>query len=83
MAADRMADSSRPEMMAGKIFRVMVMKTMEESAISPRNMRPTTPDSTDMIRMMVVQEMPMTLDLRSSFSDFRDRKRMMMWGMPK
>ena len=70
-------------MMAGKIFRVMVMKTMEESSISPRNMRPTMPDSTDMIRMMVVQLMPMTLDLRSSFSDFRDRKRMMMWGMPK
>ena len=37
----------------------------------------------DMIRMMVVQEMPITLDLRSSFSDFRDMNRMMMWGIPK
>ena len=83
MAADRIADSSRPDTSAGKMRRTMVMNTVEESSISPRYRRPAMAVRADMIRMMVVQEMPITLDLRSSFSDFRDINRMMMWGIPK
>ena len=61
----------------------MVMNTVEESSISPRYRRPATAVRADMTRMTTVQEMPMTLDLRSSFSLLMDMKRMMIWGMPK
>ena len=83
MAAERMADSSSPDTRAGKIRRTMVMNTVEESWISPRYSRPATAVRADMTRIITVQEMPMTLDLRSSFSLLMDMKRMMMWGIPK
>ena len=35
------------------------------------------------IAAWALQLLPMMLDLRSSFSDLMDMKRMMMWGMPK
>ena len=83
MAADRMADSSRPDTSAGKIRRTMVMNTMEESSISPRYRRPATAVRADMARIITVQEMPITLDLRNSFSLLMDIKRMIIWGIPK
>ena len=87
MDAASMAESSMPEISAGKMARVIWMNTVEESVISmmPREdiTRPTAPAATDMVSMTSVQEMPMTLDLRSSFWERTDMKRMMMWGMPK
>ena len=41
------------------------------------------PEATEKIRMMKVQLMPMTLDLRRSLFERMDMNLMMMWGMPK
>ena len=60
-----------------------IMNTVEESSSSPKNSRPTIPASTDMIKIITVQEMPITLDFRRSFSDFRDMKRIIICGIPK
>ena len=81
--AASMADSSTPEITGGKMRRVIWMNTVAESEISPMNTRPTAPAITDITSMITVQEMPITLDLRSSFWERTDMKRMMMWGMPK
>ena len=85
--AASIAESSMPEISAGKMDRVIWMNTVAESVISmmPREdiTRPTAPAATDMVRITSVQEMPITLDFFSSFWERTDMKRMMMWGMPK
>ncbi len=83
IAAARMAESSMPLTTAGNIVRTIVMNTTEESDISPRNMRPIRPEATEKIRIMNVQLMPITLDLRRSLFERMDMNLIMMCGMPK
>ena len=83
IAAARMAESSMPLTTAGNIVRTIVMNTTDESSISPRNIRPIRPEPTEKMRMMKVQLMPITLDLRRSLLERMDMNLIIMCGMPK
>ena len=83
IAAARMAESRMPLTTAGKIVRTIVMNTTEESSISPRNILPMRPEPTEKMRIIRVQLMPMTLDLRRSLLDLMDMNRIIMCGIPK
>ena len=78
-----MAESSMPLTTAGNIVRTIVMNTTDESSISPRNIRPIRPEPTEKMRMMKVQLMPITLDLRRSLLERMDMNLIIMCGMPK
>lgn len=83
IAAASMADSSRPLTSSREDVRTIVMNTTDESSISPRNIRPIRPEPTEKMRMMKVQLMPITLDLRRSLLERMDMNLIIMCGMPK